>query len=48
MLSAAPLADGRAEPLPPPVVAVRNLRRDYGAIKAVKDISFEIQEGEIK
>ncbi|HND67800.1 MAG TPA: ATP-binding cassette domain-containing protein [Candidatus Obscuribacter sp.] len=47
MLSAAPLADGRAEPLSPPVVAVRNLRRDYGAIKAVKDISFEIQEGEI-
>lgn len=29
------------------MVAVRNLRRHYGAIKAVKDISFEVQEGEI-
>jgi ABC-2 type transport system ATP-binding protein len=30
-----------------PVIEVRNLRKSYGSLVAVKDISFEVNEGEI-
>ena len=30
-----------------PIIEVRNLRKSYGSLIAVKDISFEVNEGEI-
>jgi ABC-2 type transport system ATP-binding protein len=29
------------------IISVKNLRKNYGSFEAVKDISFEVQEGEI-
>ena len=31
----------------PPVIEIKNLRKVYGSLAAVDDISFEVQEGEI-
>ena len=31
----------------PGIIEVKNLRKTYGAVVAVEDISFEIHEGEI-
>jgi len=40
-------AAGRAFPVASPVVVVRNLRKTYGAVVAVENLSFAIEVGEI-
>ena len=45
-MSEAPAAP-KGETLPEPVIAVERLRKTYGPVVAVDDISFEVREGEI-
>ncbi len=30
-----------------PVIAVQNLRKTFGSVEAVKDVSFEVQPGQV-